>query len=390
MRLSDYRGKPLLVSFIYTGCFQVCPAQTRALYEAVKGLDRMLGEHQFNVVSIGFNQPFDSPDAMRSFARQHRIEHRNWEFLSPPRDSVDALTRAFGFSFVATPAGFDHVLGVTVVDADGRIHAQVYGDRLRADQLGAPLRELLLNAPPAATVHAGGDGRARAHPVHRLRPRHRRVPLRLEAHLRNHRRRAVLQQRGAVFPVRMARPTACTQVLMQRPSASFRQHGLKAWRAIEGGFDTAFGSALNPLRHLGAIGFLAFWLLAASGVVLFIFFDTSVAGAWRSIEELSRLPLGLGRLLRGLHRYAADVLVLAMGLHLLREWLHGHERGFRRFHWLTGVPLIGFVFVGAIGGFWINWDELGQFSAIASLEWFDALPDDGRTAGAQFPRRSSR
>jgi protein SCO1/2 len=88
---------------------------------------------------------------MRSFARQHRIEYRNWEFLSPPRESVEALTRAFGFSYVATPAGFDHVLGVTVVDAGGRIRAQVYGDRLRADRLGAPLRELLLNAPPAAS-----------------------------------------------------------------------------------------------------------------------------------------------------------------------------------------------------------------------------------------------
>ena len=150
VRLSSYRGKPLLVSFIYTGCFQVCPTQTRALHEAVKGLDRLLGEDQFNVVSIGFNQPFDSPEAMRSFAAQNRIGYRNWEFLSPARELVEPLTRAFGFSFVATPAGFDHVLGVTVVDGSGRIHAQVYGDRLRADQLGAPLRELLLDAPPQA------------------------------------------------------------------------------------------------------------------------------------------------------------------------------------------------------------------------------------------------
>ncbi len=149
VRLSDYRGKPLLVSFIYTGCFQVCPAQTRDLYEAVRGLDRMLGESQFNVVSVGFNQPFYSPEAMRSFAAQHRIAHRNWEFLSPTKAQVQELTRSFGFSYVATPAGFDHLLGVTVVDARGRIHSQVLGNKVRADQLGVPLRELLLrHAPP--------------------------------------------------------------------------------------------------------------------------------------------------------------------------------------------------------------------------------------------------
>jgi protein SCO1/2 len=153
VRLASYRGKPLLVSFIYTGCFQVCPTQTRALHEAVKGLDRMLGAHQFNVVSIGFNQPSDSVQAMRAFAAQQLIDYPNWEFLSPAPAQVDALTRAFGFSYVATPAGFDHVLGVTVVDAEGRIHSQVYGDRLRADQLGGPLRQLLLDAPaPAAST----------------------------------------------------------------------------------------------------------------------------------------------------------------------------------------------------------------------------------------------
>lgn len=153
-----------------------------------------------------------------------------------------------------------------------------------------------------------------------------------------------------------------------------RSAGLSGWRRIERAFDIAFEPALNPLRHLGSIGFLALWLLAASGVVLFIVFDTSVDGAWRSIERLSRVPLGLGDLLRGLHRYAADALLLVMLLHIVREWLHGHERGVRRFHWLTGVPLVAFFLVSAVGGFWLPWDQLSQYSATTTAEWLDALP----------------
>lgn len=153
-----------------------------------------------------------------------------------------------------------------------------------------------------------------------------------------------------------------------------RARGLALWRSLERGGDALLGARGNPLRHLGSIGFFAFWLLATSGIVLYVLLDTSVSGAYRSIAALDEWPLGAGRLLRGMHRYAADLLVLAMGAHLLREWLHGHERGVRRFPWLTGVPLIGFVFVCAIGGFWLNWDALGQFSALATAEWLDALP----------------
>ena len=147
VKLSHFRGKPLLVSFIYSGCFQVCPTSTRALRDALPPLAQAFGLGSFNVISIGFNQPADSPQAMRAFAAQHGVDAPNWDFLSPPPASVDALTRDFGFSYLSTPSGFDHVLGVTVVDAEGRIHAQVYGDRISAEQLGEPLRQLLRGAP---------------------------------------------------------------------------------------------------------------------------------------------------------------------------------------------------------------------------------------------------
>ncbi|MFZ2652049.1 MAG: SCO family protein [Burkholderiaceae bacterium] len=147
VRLSSYLGKPLLVSFIYTGCFQVCPTSTRSLQDSLQTLYRTFRAEHFNVISVGFNQPADSPQAMRAFAAQHRIDEPNWEFLSPPPAAVEALTRDFGFSYLATPAGFDHLLGVTVVDSQGRVYAQVYGERLSPDQLGEPLRLLLRGAP---------------------------------------------------------------------------------------------------------------------------------------------------------------------------------------------------------------------------------------------------
>lgn len=145
--LSRYRGKPLLVSFVYTGCFQVCPTSTRSLQASLQSLYKSFGAQHFNVVSIGFNQPADSPAALRAFAAQHRIDEPNWDFLSPPPATVDALTRDFGFSYLATPSGFDHVVGVSVVDGEGRIYAQVYGESLTPDQLGEPLRRLLRGAP---------------------------------------------------------------------------------------------------------------------------------------------------------------------------------------------------------------------------------------------------
>ncbi|MBK7677666.1 MAG: SCO family protein [Candidatus Accumulibacter sp.] len=152
VELSRYRGKPLLVTFIYTACFQVCPTITRNLQKAVANTVSVMGANRFNVISIGFNQPFDSPAALKDFARQYGIDLPNWEFLSPAPAIVGDLTANFGFSYVATPAGFDHINQVTLVDATGRIVRQVYGEKFTAEDLAEPLKLLITGSaiPPEA------------------------------------------------------------------------------------------------------------------------------------------------------------------------------------------------------------------------------------------------
>lgn len=141
--LSDFRGKPLLVSFVYTGCIDVCPTATRHLAESVARARAALGEQAFGVVSIGFNPPADSPEAMGAFARQNGIRDPLWKFLSADEPTIAKLGRDLGFTYSATPKGFDHIAQLSVVDADGIVYRQVYGEVFDLPLLVAPLKELM-------------------------------------------------------------------------------------------------------------------------------------------------------------------------------------------------------------------------------------------------------
>jgi protein SCO1 len=149
VRLAELRGKPLVVNFIYTGCIQVCPASTQFLAAAVKEAERALGPGTFRVATIGFNLPFDDPASMRAFARKLGVASPNWVFLTPEAQSLAALTADLGFRYEATPAGFDHLLQVTILERDGRVYRQVYGDAFEAPLFTGALLELAQNAPLA-------------------------------------------------------------------------------------------------------------------------------------------------------------------------------------------------------------------------------------------------
>ncbi|MFA7267992.1 MAG: FAD-binding oxidoreductase [Sterolibacterium sp.] len=143
---------------------------------------------------------------------------------------------------------------------------------------------------------------------------------------------------------------------------------------VEEIFNQAFGDKLNPLYHLGAMSFYLFWLVAASGLYLYAFFKTGVADAYSSVESLTHDQWYAGGIMRSVHRYASDGMVLTMLIHMLRHFAFDRLRGFRWFSWMTGVALIWLVYVSGINGYMLPWDKMAQFVVIGSFEWLDWLP----------------
>jgi ferredoxin/coenzyme F420-reducing hydrogenase delta subunit len=143
---------------------------------------------------------------------------------------------------------------------------------------------------------------------------------------------------------------------------------------VESGFDAVFGAEHNPLAQLGALGWFAFWLIAGSGIYLYVFFDTGVTQAYVSIEAITRGQWWAGGIMRSIHRYASDALVVVTAVHLLREFARDRMRGRRWFAWITGLALIGFIYVCGITGYWMVWDQLAQYVALTTSRWLDALP----------------
>ena len=158
---------------------------------------------------------------------------------------------------------------------------------------------------------------------------------------------------------------------------------------VEALFNRAFGDRVNPLYHLGSITFWLFWLVAGSGLYLYAFFETGVAGAYDSVQALTHDQWFAGGILRSVHRYASDAMVLTMLLHMVRHFAFDRMRGWRWFSWVSGVALIWGVYVSGINGYMLPWDQLAQFVIVASFEWLDWLPGTGGALARNFLYASS-
>lgn len=145
-----------------------------------------------------------------------------------------------------------------------------------------------------------------------------------------------------------------------------------------------FPAEWNPLLNLGALGFFFYWIITVSGIYVYIFFDTGIEDAFASVEYMTHEQWYLAGIMRSLHRYASDALIIVLLTHLLREFAQDRYRGVRWFSWVTGVFVMVIIYISGITGYWLVWDKLAQYVAIVSTEWFDLLPIFGEPIARNF------
>jgi len=123
--LADYRGQPVVVDFIYTGCGAVCPLLSdgfRRLDRAEQAVPRSDDRRRLQLVSVTFDS-LDTPARLREYASHYQADGRLWRFarVRNARD-LAPLLRSFGIIVISDGrGGFQHNSAVHVLDRQGRL-----------------------------------------------------------------------------------------------------------------------------------------------------------------------------------------------------------------------------------------------------------------------------
>jgi protein SCO1/2 len=142
--LADLRGRPLVVSLVFTNCYTFCSGLTLHVREAVRIAREALGEQSFTVLTVGFDTANDTPRRMLAYGRDRGIDDPRWYFASGDAATIQRLTDDTGFTWAASARGFDHIAQVTIVDSDGSVVQQIYGEEFSPPELVEPLKSVLL------------------------------------------------------------------------------------------------------------------------------------------------------------------------------------------------------------------------------------------------------
>ncbi len=132
-----------------------------------------------------------------------------------------------------------------------------------------------------------------------------------------------------------------------------------------------YGWRFNPLYHSGGIVVLTLVVMLLTGLYLVIFYR--IGSPYESVARIDAQILA-GRWIRALHRYAADVAVVAAFVHALRMFAQGRSWGPRALAWLSGLVLLFVIYVCGWTGYVMIWDAQAQALAVEGARFLDVIP----------------
>lgn len=139
-------------------------------------------------------------------------------------------------------------------------------------------------------------------------------------------------------------------------------------------FDRLFDHPYNPMHQLGGLAWFFFWMLVISGAYLYLFYEMSPDGAYKSVQGLTEGQPWIGGIARSLHRYASAALMLITAVHIYHVFFSGRVRRYRWLAWMTGLVVLPIVWFEGATGYVMVWDDQGKMAAMEFAKWFDVFP----------------
>ena len=117
----------------------------------------------------------------------------------------------------------------------------------------------------------------------------------------------------------------------------------------------------NPLYCLGGTAFLCFLILATTGIFLAMYYKPTPAEAYKSVEHImTEVPMG--SLIRSAHHWAANTMIAAVMLHMIRVYFMGAYKKPRELNWVVGVFLLLTTTTFGFSGYLLPWDQLAYWA----------------------------
>ena len=138
----------------------------------------------------------------------------------------------------------------------------------------------------------------------------------------------------------------------------------------------------NPIARSGAAANLALLITVASGILMLIWYRSSVQFAYSSIEGLS--DHSLGGWARSLHRYSSDLTMLFLFIHAGRTFVARKFTGSRWLPWVSGIMMCALIWFIGWTGYWLIWDQPAQQIAMSTMRLVDLLPIFGEPMSRLF------